>query len=539
MSPSTPASHPVDLHPDLLRDESQLAGTAEHLYLPRDSAAAAAVLRSLAQRGEAVTAQGARTGIAGGAVPRGGAILNLAGLDRLLGLRLDARGAPLLRVQPGLLLGALRRWLHSPTPPPDVADDTWRAFRRRRWRFTPDPTEPSASLGGMIACNASGACSFLHGATRRWVESLHILLPDGRSLRLSRSGGPFAAGRSFKLEPREETSGGGAPAPARPLVGTLPGLAMPPVKHAAGYWLADDMPLIDLFIGGEGTLGIVAEAEIRLLPAPAHRWGLLLMPPSEDAALELVVAVRAAAGPSRTGLGAALAAIEYFDAAALALLRRGASGETADLAYPIPPDDACCAVYFELEGDGADDLTAAASILAGHAAAGGIRDEWTWAASGASDLDRLKAFRHAVPESINQIIAARRRALPRLTKVGTDFAVPDARLHEVLRLYRDGLARSRLDGVIFGHVGDNHLHVNILPRDAAELSRAKEQVGAWAAQCVAWGGTVSAEHGVGKLKTHLLTTLYGTEGVREMRRLKGCFDPANRLNPGTLFAPEA
>lgn len=534
--PIRPVAHPVDQHPDLLRDESQLAGTAEHLFLPRNSGEITAILRALARRGETVTVQGARTGIAGGAVPRGGAILNLAGLDRVLGLRFDAGGSPLLRVQPGLLLSTLRRWLQNPAPPPGVPDDTWQAFRRRRWRFTPDPTEQTASLGGMIACNASGACSFLHGPTRRWVESLLILLPDGRSLRLSRTGGPFADGHSFALEPRDDD---GTPPPSPALTGILPAIALPAVKHAAGYWIAANMPLLDLFIGGEGTLGIVGEAEIRLLPEPAHRWGLLLMPPSEDAALELVATVRAAAGPSRTGLGAPLAAIENFDAAALALLRRGAAGQASGLAYPVPPDGACCALYVELEGDDAADLTAAAAILARHAAAGGIRDEWTWAASGAADLERLKAFRHAVPEAVNQIIAERRRALPGLTKVGTDFAVPDGRLHEVMRLYRDGLARTRLDGVIFGHIGDNHVHVNILPRDAAELTRAKQLVGEWAVQCVAWGGTVSAEHGVGKLKTHLLTTLYGEAGVRDLRRLKACFDPGNRLNPGTLFAPPA
>jgi D-lactate dehydrogenase (cytochrome) len=100
------------------------------------------------------------------------------------------------------------------------------------------------------------------------------------------------------------------------------------------------------------------------------------------------------------------------------------------------------------------------------------------------------------------------------------------------------LARTGLEGVIFGHIGNNHLHVNILPRDLAEHRQAKALYGEWAERCLAWGGTVSAEHGIGKLKTALLEKLYGEAGLRQMRRVKAVFDPELRLNRGTLFATE-
>lgn len=532
---SNPLAQSIECHPDLLHDESQLTGQAESVCFPRDTAEVCDVLRAGAGRDRpTLTVQGARTGITGGAVPAGGLILNLSRMDRILGLRLASDGSPLLRVQAGLTLAALRRWLLAPAELPGVAPDVWRAFSRRRWRFTPDPTEATASIGGMVACNASGACSFLHGATRDWIERLQVVLADGGRLELSREHGPHARGRTFSLAADGEGSDPGAI--PRVLSGALPSIVMPAVKHAAGYWVRDDMALIDLLIGSEGTLGVVTEIELRLAPRPAIVWGIHLMLASEPMALLLVEAVRSQAGPSRMGLGAALSAMEYFDGAALALLRRVAGAGT--VGYPVPPADAGCALYLELEGDDAAALATAAEAVSRQFAAAGGCDGQSWVASSPADVERLKAFRHAVPESVNQVIAQRRRDHPGLTKVGTDLAVPDARLGDVMALYREGLARTGLEGVIFGHIGNNHLHVNILPRDLAEHRQAKALYGEWAERCLAWGGTVSAEHGIGKLKTALLEKLYGEAGLCQMRRVKAVFDPDLRLNRGTLFATE-
>jgi len=168
------------------------------------------------------------------------------------------------------------------------------------------------------------------------------------------------------------------------------------------------------------------------------------------------------------------------------------------------------------------------------ASCGGHADD-TWVAYDAPSLEKLKAFRHAVPEQVNAIITERKQGCPGLTKLGTDLSVPDDKLNAVMSLYRGDLNAAGLEHVIFGHIGNNHVHVNILPRDMAEYAAGKALYRKWAEQVVAWGGSVSAEHGIGRLKKELLAVMYGPENIAAMRQLKACFDPDNRLNPGRLF----
>lgn len=137
------------------------------------------------------------------------------------------------------------------------------------------------------------------------------------------------------------------------------------------------------------------------------------------------------------------------------------------------------------------------------------------------------------------LIDERRRTDPVITKLGSDMSVPDDRLHDVVALYRRTLAEAGLESAAWGHIGNNHLHVNVLPRDAADYAAGKELFKRWAAEVTAMGGAVSAEHGVGKMKRDFLLTMYGPEHIAEMARLKRRFDPEVRLNRGNLFAAGA
>lgn len=498
-----PSQFTAPVPPDLLRDESRKTGHAEAAACPADAATLAAAVREAHDRGLTLTLQGSRTGISGGAVPEGGAVLSLARMDAVLGARPDpATGRPLLRVQPGLTLAALRRHIAAEHP----------AFF-----FPPDPTEPSASLGGMTACNASGACSFAYGPVRPHVHALSVVLADGDTLALTR-GADRADGARFSL-----ATGSG-----RRIEGTLPDLPQPRVKSAAGYFARPGMDLLDLFIGSEGTLGLIAEIELRLSPKPRKTLGVLCYFPEESPALAFVAALRSAAPGLRPHT---LAAIEYFDTGALELIR--ASTPATGLLLPPPRPHWRLAVY--LEWHLASDDPAPADLTLRLLEAHGASPADTWLADAPPALEKLKAFRHAVPEQVNALIAARKRRHPDLTKLGTDLSVPDDRLADIMRLYRRDLAAAGLEHVIFGHIGDNHLHVNILPRDMAEHALGKRLYRDWAAQAVAWGGSVSAEHGIGRLKKDLLALMCGPGGIDAMRRLKTLFDPAARLNPGRLF----
>lgn len=512
-------------HPDTLRDESRRTGRADGVAFPTTTAEVAALFRTAAERNLPVTIQGARTGITAGAVPDGGLVLSLTRMDRILGVTFDAAGQPRVRVQPGVTLNALRAFLDGGAVNTADWDAASRAalvrLRQSAWLFTPDPTESSASIGGMVACNASGACSFAYGATRRHVTSLTVALADGDVLELPRGGTPRAAGRAFRLTTRS----------GRVLAGAVPAYAQPAVKNAAGYAAAADLEPIDLFIGSEGTLGALVEIELQLLPRLPVTWGMVCFVASEDQALDLVEWLRA---PDKRGARRPVA-VEYFDHGVLDLLRRA---RTAGMHLPLLPDAWKQAVYVEYATATEDEAATAGAALAGWLTAAGGCAEDSWAAAEAGGLRRLKEFRHAAPEQVNLLIAERQRTHPGLTKLGTDLSVPDAFLRPVMALYRRDLATAQLEHVIFGHIGDNHLHVNILPRDMDDYARGKALYASWAQQVVAWGGSVAAEHGIGKLKTNLLRVMYGPDGIEEMRKLKRVFDPDGRLNPGNLFAVE-
>jgi len=496
-------------HEEYLRDESRTRGSADCVGLPSTESEVVSIVRQSAASGQAVTIQGARTGIAAGAVPQGGLVLNLSRMKAVGNVRFDeGRGEGLITVEPGVLLSEVR----------DLAAESGLFF-------PPDPTETSASIGGMIACNASGAMSFRYGPTRRWVKSLRVVLADGDTLSISR-GETFAHGRAFEL-----VSDSG-----RTISEKLPSYEVPTIKNAAGYYVRDNVDLIDLFIGMEGTLGVVTRAELRLIPKPGAVNGLTVFLPSQEAALSLVRALRGEGVPGIAAVNARPSAIEFFNHDALDLLRKAKSQYPAFEKIPAPKPEYHTAVYLEYHAE--DDETCEEMVLAAMEAVmelGGSDDD-TWFATNDKEMESLKAFRHAIPEAVNLLVDERKREYPALTKLGTDMSVPDSQLVSVMAMYESGLLDARLESVIFGHIGDNHVHVNILPRDMDDYDRGKSLYLQWAREVVSLGGSVSAEHGIGKLKAPFLEMMYGPEAVNEMRALKRLFDPEMRLNPGTLFA---
>jgi len=467
---------------EYLRDESRRVGSAEQiLFAGREGD-----IRNALQASLPITIQGARTGIAAGAVPNGGLILNLSRMNHVGDVE-NGR----ITVQPGALLAEVRE-----------------KVKGAGLFFPPDPTETSASIGGMLACNASGAMSYHYGPTRKWVHALRVMLPDGDVMRIER--GEKIDGFSFSLT----TENG------REISGTLPELKMPDVKSAAGYFIKPDMDLVDLFIGMEGTLGIITEAELLLRPVPPVRQALCAFFPDEDSALKFVRFLREDLDP---------VAIELFGHRALNLLR------DSDMDLPAFPEHAHTAIYFEFHGDSEEALEEAVMASAERMVELGAGEDDCWFAEGPRQIEIQKTFRHATPEAVNSLIGRRKKTCPGLTKLGTDMSVPDEHLEAVIKLYRDDLAVTGLEYVIFGHVGNNHVHVNILPRSMDELARGKALYLKWAEQIVAMGGSVSAEHGIGKIKVPLLETMFGPEGIAAMREVKRMFDPEGILNLGNLF----
>ncbi len=417
-------------------------------------------MREASQAGVPITIAGGGTGVTGGGVPQGGWVLSVEKLSRLeihQGYAIAGAGVPLRDLQA--------------------------AAQRSGQFYPPDPTENSAFLGGTISTNASGSHSFQLGATRRWVQGLRVVLADGSQVDVSR-------GDTIDFDP-----------------GTIP---LPDVtKNTAGYLLRSGMDWVDLFVGAEGTLGIVTEARLGLLPAPPAVLAGVVFFADDNAALDAVDRWRSTKARM----------LEYLDRASLDLLRTR---------YTEIPAAAQAAILFDQALTSEDDPEVDQWLERIQAA--GAFEEESWFALSAADRERFRQFRHALPELVNDTVR-RSGAL----KMNTDYAVPLARNREMLAYYRRGLERE-FPGryVIFGHIGDAHVHVNIFS-DPGNPGQASNLLRDFAREAVAMGGTVSAEHGLGKRKRHLLELQYAPADLAKMRAVKRRLDPQNILGRGTLF----
>jgi FAD/FMN-containing dehydrogenase len=360
------------------------------------------------------------------------------------------------------------------------------AAARSKQFYPPDPTEIMASIGGTIATNASGSRSFKYGSTRRWVKMLRVALMDGRVREFR---------RAEKIDFEREF---GFAAPLLPVPSTT--------KYTAGYKIEPGMEWIDLFCGSEGTLGVTLEAEVALLPVPKELFSGVVFFGSDEDALEAVVKWRAVDE---------LRMMEYADRGALEMLRGR---------YPEIPKEAQAALLIEAEGDDVEAwderLTEAKALT-----------EASWFALSAKDRERFREFRHTLPKVVVETMRQRG-----FMNMGTDYAVPIAKNGEMLTFYRQRL-EEELPGsyIIFGHIGDAHVHVNMLPATKEEAERATELLWEFAKHAVKLGGTVSAEHGLGKRKKKLLEVQYSQEEIDAMRRVKSRLDPQWLLGRGTLF----
>ncbi|MHA2500850.1 MAG: FAD-binding oxidoreductase [Candidatus Hodarchaeales archaeon] len=270
-----------------LTDESRYGeGKADVIFFPQNEAEVAAVIAEANRQGTPVTIAGARTGLAGGAAPRGGVILSLERMNALLDLSYNESDKRwLLTAQPGVSLEEIREIIESKKGD-QLRSKSPQALERflqesAYYFYPPDPTEMTAWLGGTVATNASGAASFKYGPTRHWINRLRIVLANGEILDIKRGVHVASPGRSFQIQ---WTDGSETEI-------VLPSYSMPLCKNAAGLYIEPHMDLIDLFIGSEGILGVITEIEAILEPKP-ELMALVVFFPGEEEAIGFVEAIR-------------------------------------------------------------------------------------------------------------------------------------------------------------------------------------------------------------------------------------------------------
>ena len=512
-------------YPDYLTDESRLTATFfDYLFFPKNEGELAAALRDLNERRIPVTIAGARTGLVGGSVPPAGALISLELFNQIEAIRYDPQADEWrVSAQAGVSLLELEKFLASrQIPGLDNAPESVQAELARfkldpaDYFYPPDPTETTASLGGTVATNASGARTYRYGPTRAWIRGIRVFLANGEYLDIPR--GKYFASPSGIFTIFSATG--------KSCSFNIPAYSLPSTKNAAGFFTAPQMDLIDLFIGSEGVLGAITRMEVALLERQ-NKIAMIQFLDSDDQAMQLTQALRS---DSRL----ALDYLEFYSENTLQLLRdlQNKPGFPAGIP-PIPPD-ARSALFFEMDYDpDADELVLGA--LEETISSCGADLANSWAATDEREMDSFKRLRHLVPETINSIIAERKRQYPGIHKLGTDLAVPDQFLPEMWDFYKSKCEAGHFEWVAFGHIGNNHIHVNILPRDMQELKSGLELFENFARRAVELGGSVSAEHGIGKLKQKFFHLMYTSAQIEQMRAVKHAVDPNGILNPGVLL----
>ena len=480
-----------DIVSGFAKDSSHLPGAAEALARPRNERQVAIVLRACRSAGIRVTLSGGRSNLTGSATPEGGGVLSTVALTEPAVQVFEADRAVLAPV--GIILEEMRKSVEVQT--------------EGRLFFRVDPTSRTdASVGGCLACNASGFTPGDAGAMRHWVQALRVCLPDGRMV-VAQRGQYLSQAGQFLL-----------PGDAGDLVWPVPTYARPAVKNAGGPFSAPDgvMDLVDLFVGSEGLFGLVTACTLGLAPKPTAYLNLFFSLPSEDAALCFY---RAACAHFHGDLSV-LTAFEYFGLHARQYMTHDKRFFHKDDPVGIYIQEPLYNREMDLAADDWLKILADAGV--------NLADDQTLVLVTDAQRALFTEARHST--AANYVEEVQHRGT---FTVLTDCVVPPERFPAFLQFAHERISREGIDYLAFGHLGDCHLHFAMLPMPAQTASAvvAYDDIVARSADL---GGVYSGEHGTGKRKRKDFLRCHGAEAVAQIRRCKTAVDPEWLLNVGAV-----
>ena len=468
---------------------SEAAGVAQIIpaavAVPASARDVVELVRWAAESGTPLVPRGSGSSMANGALGEG-VIVDLVRLDRIDTLVPRART---------LVVGAAV-----------TRDRVQSSTSRHGLAFPIDPSSSAfATLGGMCATHAAGARMMKYGPLREWITGLDCVFADGTRAWLRRGERapeiPALARFTQAVAPRVRA--------ADPAMLRHEGVRKESSGYALAAWRESD-EFIDLILGSEGTLALIVTVELRLTKSPGATASLLAGFPDLEGA--------AAAAVSLAAHGAS--AVELLDRSFLEI----AASEGSPFALPGGLE---AVLIIEAEMHPVADARQLVKELSGWCEAGGAV-HLEVAMSTEEEL-RLWGLRRAASPILNQLA-------PRLQSMQLveDGCVPPAHFAQYMRGVRDALTRARFRGVIFGHAGDAHAHVNALVdvTESGWRARAERLVADVTALIVRLGGTVSGEHGDGRLRTPLLARTWRPEAIELFAATKQAFDPGGILNPG-------
>ena len=455
-------------------DESKFSGYADSISFPEHVEEIRNVLRELQKDAVPITIQGGKTGIAGGAVPEGGHILNLSHMNHVQGSRVEEDGTGTITVEPGINLMDLKKEINS-------------RFRKQPMLWPPDPTETSATVGGVAAANAQGICRLMYGPSRQYIRSVRLMDYSGKEEVITK-------GEKLTLSSGQQ------------------------------------MERLDAVLGKEGITGIITQLTLILLPKPESIWGIAFFFNDTDGASQFIDMLKE---DMPSGENAAVAAVEYLDRKTIDLIEQRKETMSKIKELPDVVSDMAAMVYTEIHGEEEAIEILAEALMEAAMVCGSDPDE-AWAVSGETEIEKMHAFRHGAAETANLYIEEVRREDRRITKLGTDMSVGNLTFAQVLEYVTGCLNAEGLKGCVFGHALENHLHINILPENYGDYEKGIALLRKWAEQVKAQQGKLVGEHGVGKLKKKLLEGYIPDRYINLCRELKSEFDSEDKMNRGNI-----
>ncbi|MCH8907499.1 MAG: FAD-binding oxidoreductase [Candidatus Heimdallarchaeota archaeon] len=509
-----------------LNDESNIVrnGHADRLYMPINESEVSQILKDANATGVPVTISGAGTGISGGRVPLTGWILATDQMKSISKSNAELWTEPETKDEFSIKFNEIDETHATMTIPVSMRLKSLQILvREKRWFYPPDPTEGTSFLGGNVSTNASGARSFKFSATRKWIQGLRVVLANGTILDLDRDKQQGYVDADYVVIQTDNYSNK-VPRPKY----SLPKVT----KHVAGPVITDSSHPLDLFIGTNGIFGVVTEITVKLIRPPTSIYSMFVYLASVEDSFKLV---RFCQSQRATSIFPVPMSVEFMDEKSILLLR-----SKDDRINP----NAKAIIMIEQDVYSDDELERSMEFWAEQLDKYSVID--TDVAQTHAEIEHHKFLRHYLAEYIIGQSRSYNQSL-----IVSDYSVPEEKYPEFFHfLIKIGvqfeneianettISQDSPGYTLFGHAGDCHPHLTLLPRTHAQSVYANQLVTAVLNKTIELGGSIASEHGLGKKKFGSKPALffqYGEIGLQAVRQMKERIDPNMILCPGNLI----
>lgn len=451
---------------EFLIDESKFTGYAESISFPKSEKELIEDILQLKKNNlSSITIQGGKTGIVGGAVPQGGHIFNLSYMNSVKEFEDPTNETPTITVEPGINLIDLKKAISH-------------LFKGKKLFWPPEPTENSATVGGIVASNAQGINKMLYGNCINYIQKLKLIDINGK------------------------------------------------VKI-----ISEEDELLNKVIGKEGITGIISEVTLKLVNQPEEIWGISFFFENEIDAANFIDASKQNIPNAEN---AVISAFEYIDGKSIHLIENRKINMAKIKELPDIDKSVACMIYIEIQGteDGIEEIAGELMELAINY---NSNPDIAWAVSGETEIEKTRIFRHAAAETANFFIEEKRREDNRITKLATDMSIGSMSFSQLLNYYRNKLKKYELNACMFGHALENHIHVNILPENYDQYLKGINLIREMAQECSDNKGEIICEHGIGKLKKDILAGIISNDYIEKCKKLKSELDFEMIWNRGNIL----